>query len=58
MAKKESPPGVGVARRQEGKGLEARIKAVEEAIGPLITQVSRPTHPKKIIVFYVATVPT
>lgn len=28
-------------RRLEGKGLEARTKAVEEALGPLIMQVSR-----------------
>ena len=35
------PPGVRVAGRLGAKSLEARTRAVEEVLGPLIEQVSR-----------------
>lgn len=42
-----------LTRRLEGKGLEARTKAVEEVLGPLIMEVSRSqtSQPSRINIY-------
>ena len=42
VAGKGSPSAGRVSRRLEARGLEARTKAVEEAMAPLIEQVGHP----------------